>query len=214
MCALNSSRHSTLALATALVVGTLVWTGAQNDAHAQVNAGIDGGFAYRSSTPKLNLGWAYGAHAEAKPVDTLAIGAYYLVYDLPVDGTPNTVKSAGFRSLGGRARFTLPIPDSNLQPYGYLGLGYVWATYPVEDSGFNPDIMGNVPVQFIQRDGHYLEIPIGIGLGYKIGNFFMLSADISLRPGVGFGGDAYKGHSPVDETKIGMTGLIGASMDL
>lgn len=215
MRALPPSRpRAAVGILTALVVGGLVWFGAERDAQAQVNAGVDGGVAYRSSTPKLNLGWAYGAHAEVKPLEVLSIGAYYLGYDLPLDGAPNTVKDAGFRSLGGRARFTLPLPDSNFRPYGYLGFGYVWTSYPVEDTGFNPDIMGNTPVGFIQRDGHFLEVPLGIGLGYKIGGIFELSADIALRPGFGFGGDAYEGPYPVDETKIGLTGLIGASIDL
>ncbi|MFW5741118.1 MAG: hypothetical protein ACOC1F_12205, partial [Myxococcota bacterium] len=97
---------------------------------------------------------------------------------------------------------------------GYLGLGYVWASYPVEDTGFDPNNMGNVSVDFVERDGHFLEVPIGIGAGYKVAKLFELSLDVAFRPGFAFGGDAFEGDQSVDETRIGLTGMLGASIDL
>lgn len=208
------SRRGVVGLVTAILAGSIVSLGAERDAHAQVNVGVDGGFAYRSSTPKLDLGLAYGAHAAFKPIDMLSIGAYYVGYDLGLDGAPNTVKDAAFHAWGGRVRFTMPLPDSNFRPYGYLGMGYVSASYPVEDTGFTPDAMGNVPVGFIERDGHFIEVPIGLGAGYKAGKLFELSLDFALRPGFGFGGDAYEGDQSVDDTNIGLTGMLGVSIDL
>ena len=214
MRALSPTARRGVGLVTAMVAGSVMWLGAEREANAQVNAGVDGGFAYRSSTPNLDLGWAYGAHLAYKPIEMVSIGAYYVGYDLGLDGTPNTVKDAAFRSWGGRVRFTLPIPDSNFRPYGYLGFGYVSTSYPVEDTGFDPNTMGDVSIGFIERDGHFLEVPIGLGAGYKVAKLLELSLDFALRPGFGFGGDAYEGDQAVDETKIGLTGLFGVSVDL
>lgn len=209
----KTSRRPLVGLLVAVTTG-MVWLGFANEASAQVNAGVDGGFAYRSSTPKLNMGMAYGAHLAVKPIEMVSVGAYYLGYDLGLDGAPNTVKDAAFRSYGGRVRFTLPIPESDFRPYGYVGMGYVSVSYPVSATSFDASTPAGVGVDFVEADGHFVEVPIGLGVGYKLAKLFELSLDFAIRPGFGFGGSAYDAGSGYDESKIGFTGLLGASVDL
>ncbi|MCU0691663.1 MAG: outer membrane beta-barrel protein [Polyangiaceae bacterium] len=189
---------------TALLLGCVAAAAvsvAANHASAQVNAGLEGGVAYRFATPSLTPGLAYGAHAEGKPIPILSVGAYYLAYDLGIDGAPSTVSSVAFRSFGGRVRFTLPLPGSNFRPFAYAGVGYVSVSYPMLS-------------EVVERDGHFVELPIGLGVGYKLAKLVELTADVALRPGFGFGGDAYDGPQKYDESNVGLAAMLGAAVDL
>jgi len=71
---------------------------------------------------KWGLGW--GAHAELAMLPLLKLGPYYLHYELPgADLSSSTTEDAAFNVLGLRARILLPIPGSNIRPYGFVGLG-------------------------------------------------------------------------------------------
>ncbi len=187
---------------------------ASGQSQAQVNVGIDGGMVARTSTPGLKPGLAWGLHAGVKPISVLMISGYYLGYSMGMDGLPATAHNVSFDSFGGNLRFTLPLPESNFRPYAYAGLGYVRTSYPVETVVLNYAATSGVPFGLQPREGHFLELPVGLGLGYKAAKIVLLSLDLALRPSFGFEGDAYKGASPVDETKLGFTGLLGASFDL
>jgi hypothetical protein len=192
-------------------LGAAVFFGAEQRAQAQINMGAEVGVAYRSSEPKLNPGFAGGVHAEYKLVPMLALGAYFLYYELSPDQAAIT-PSASFTTVGGRLRFTLPLPGSAFRPYAFAGLGRTGTVYPGE---MNTTNMYGSPrtVDFTRRSGWFLEMPIGLGLGYQVGRIAQISADFALRPGFNFNGDAFNGPNPVDQPKMGFTVLIGAALD-
>lgn len=180
-------------------------------AHAQLNLGPEIGVGYRSSSPKLNPGFAVGAHIEYKLIPMLALGPYVLWYDLPPDAE-NIQSKASFTAIGGRLRFMLPLPGSSFRPYAFLGLGRVGTTYPGQMA--TQMTLTSAPAATLSnRDGWFLEAPIGLGLAWQAARVLQLSADFALRPGFNFKGDAFKGTNPVDEPKMGFSFLVGIALD-
>jgi hypothetical protein len=192
-------------------LGAAVFFGAEQRAQAQVNVGGEIGMAYRSSEPKLNPGIAAGVHAEYKLIPMLSLGAYFLYYELSPDQTIIT-PSAQFTTVGGRLRFTLPLPGSKFRPYAFAGLGRTGTTYPGEMSLSGPYASPRT-AEFTRRSGWFLEMPIGLGLGYQVARIAQISADFALRPGFNFKGDAFDGPNPVDQPKMGFSVLLGAALD-
>lgn len=179
---------------------------------AQVNAGAELGLAYRASTPKLSPGFAAGAHLEVKLVPMVSLGGYFLWYGLQSD-LPGVNSSAAFTSVGGRVRFHLPLPDSNFRPYAFVGLGRVAVSYPGEFS-LAPDMYAAQTTANVQkRDGWFLEVPIGLGVAYKIASIAQVFVDFAFRPGFNFKGDAHAGPYAIDEPKTGLSVLAGGALD-
>lgn len=184
------------------------------DARAQVFAGGDFGFAIRSSDPGLDPGMAVGAHVEYKIVPMVSVGGYFLHYDLGVQGAPPLDPAVIFNAYGGRVRLILPLEETRFYPYALIGLGYTSVTYP-SNAIVSPmiGVGGTRPTQFTSLAGHFAEVPFGLGLGYKVAKIAMISAEFVLRPGFGFGGDAYSLPNGFGEPKMGFTGMLGASLD-
>lgn len=197
-------------MAAGLAAAMVSWTLA-SEAQAQVNVGLEAGVAFRSASPSLDPGPAVGAHLELKPLPFLAVGGYYLYYDLALDDVPSTVSDASFRAWGGRVRAILPVPESNLRPYFFAGLGRVGTDYPTEEI-IPPDVVAEVPRRFRQRDGWFLEVPVGLGLGLTAADILMLSADFAIRPSFEFHGSAF--YEEAADTSMGYTFMLGASLDL
>src|SRR5262249_17890557 len=121
---------------------------------------------------------------------------YYLHYQLSADDRSLLGSGdANFNVLGLRARLTLPLPV--IKPYGYIGAGYTWVSYalPGRDLG-----------------GHFLEIPIGIGVAYSILPLLQGSLEVAYRPGSAFGGDAF--DLGVSRPDSGFSVLLGIALDL
>jgi len=203
-------RKAVLAMASSAAVAMMLASGPAN---AQVNAGVEGGVAARNGSPSLDPGLAWGAHLAVKPLPMLSVGAYYLGYNMALDGAPATAHKVAFNTFGGKIWLTVPLPVSALRPYGYVGFGRVGVTYPVEGTT-RVDLTSVVPTSLIPRDGHFLEVPVGLGLGYKTAKIVELSLDLAIRPSFGFAGDAYEGSLAYDKTKMGYTGMLGAAIDL
>lgn len=185
--------------------------GAEQTAQAQLNAGAEVGLAYRSSDPKLKPGMAAGAHAEYKLIPMLALGPYFLWYDLAPEGS-NINSNSTFVTWGGRLRFTLPLPGSKFRPYAFAGLGRTGVTYPGEL--VTTGMYGSARTADVtRRSGWFLEMPIGLGLGYQVVRFAQISADFALRQGFNFKGDAYEGNDPLGKPKTGFTVMAGAALD-
>jgi opacity protein-like surface antigen len=126
------------------------------------------------------------------------VGPYYLHYELSSGDRPLAgAADAVFNTLGLRARLMLPIPGS-IKPYGYVGAGYTWVNYGLA--------LGD-------RGGHFVEIPIGIGLAYQVLEVFQLSLDVAYRPGSAFGGSAFDSVGVTRPTS-GYSVLLGAAIDL
>src|SRR5882672_9150917 len=118
---------------TVLSVSAAALTASSRAQCALLNAGVEGGVVKRTADDPNNLKWGlgWGAHAELAMLPLLKLGPYYLHYELPgADLSSSTTEDAAFNVLGLRARILLPIPGSNIRPYGFVGLGYTWVTYP------------------------------------------------------------------------------------
>ena len=173
-------------------------------AEAMINVGAEGGLVKRTQDPpgNLKLGIGYGVHGELDLIPLLKLGPYYLHYELgAADSSLLGSASAAFNAFGLRARFTLPIPGS-YKPYAFAGLGYTLvnftATGPLAAQG--------------SVGGHFFETPIGVGLAYEVVEIFQLSLDAALRPGFGFGGDAFGTGSSGPAS--GWSVLLGAALNL
>ncbi len=204
-------------MGAAIVAGGLAVAalfGTTGQAEAQVRAGIEAGMAYRSSTPKLDPGLAAGAHAEFKIIPMLSIGPYYLWSSLNPSDASAMAANAVLHSWGGRIRFTLPLPDSSFRPFAYAGLGRTGIHYPGEYGAGNAYESGPLAADLTSRSGWFLEVPIGLGLGYQVQRAVQLSADFALRPGFNFKGDAFEGEKAYDQPKMGLSLLLGAAIDI
>ncbi len=211
---LRSRTHCVLLSLMAVAGATTVIT-LSSTAHAQLlNAGAELGVATRSgSTPGLNAGLAVGVHAELKILPLISVGAYYLGSHHSRDGAASTVSDAGFNTFGGRVRLTLPIPATSLRPYAFAGVGRVGVTYPALATAVASG-SPTPPLSLVDRSGYYIETPIGLGLGYQILQIIQLSFDLAARPGMAFSGDVYDVKPAYDHTKMSVTAMFGASLDL
>jgi len=188
--------------------------GSAGEAQAQIRAGVEGGMAYRSSDPKLDPGMAAGAHAEIKLVPMLSIGPYFLWYSLNPKDSVAGVANTAFHTWGGRVRFTLPLPGSSFRPFAYAGLGRTGVSYPGEFATQAAYTASPIAADITKREGWFLEVPIGLGLGYQILRVVQLSADFALRPGFSFKGEAYEGDKAYDKPTMGLSFLLGAAIDI
>jgi hypothetical protein len=148
----------------------------------------------------LDVGFGIGVHGELSLIPLINVGPYYLHYELSSADRPALgAADAVFNALGLRARSILPVPGS-FKPYGYVGIGYVWASYS--------PALGN-------RTGHLIEIPIGVGVAFeKILELFQITADVAYRPAFGFGGDAFNGIGAANHPTSGWSVLLGAAIAL
>jgi hypothetical protein len=193
----NSVRRlARLAVPAATALG-LVFLSRRADAF--INAGAEVGLFKRSASPpsNLQLGLGYGFHGEIGLLPFITVGPYYLHYQLSADDRPLVLAAdANFNVLGLRARLTLPLPIG-FKPYAYVGAGYTWVDYalPLGDRG-----------------GHFVEIPIGIGLAYSIVPLIQGSLEFAYRPGSAFGGEAF--DLGVSKPDSGFSVLLGIALDL
>jgi hypothetical protein len=196
------------------VVALAVSFALERRAVAQVNAGAELGLAARTSEPGLSPGLALGAHAEVKLLPILSVGGYFLSYDLGVQGDPPLNPPATFRTIGGRVRLTLPLPGSLFRPYGFVGVGRVGVTYPVDVT--TTEMAGTAPAARINTNtsGAFTEVPFGLGLGYQAVRIIQVFGEFALRPGFGFSGDAYGKTGRFEESGNGYTLLFGGAIDL
>jgi len=183
------------------------------EAEAQVNIGAEAGLAYRSSSPSLQLGQAVGAHAEVKIVPLLSVGGYYLYQQLGQEDAGDNAQPAAFRTFGGRARLSMPMPGSNFRPYSFIGVGYTDVEYPSTATIGNINAAAVNTTNIVNRSGSYVETPIGVGCGYQL-SIIQLSLDLAFRPGFAFSGNAYDGATAFDKPQIGFSSMLGLSLDI
>lgn len=189
---------------------------APSEASAAVNAGVEYGMVKRSADDpygfKLGTGW--GAHLEASLIPMLNLGPYYLHYELAGSDSTSLTHDTRFDVLGLRARFMLPVPGSDWKPYAYAGLGYTWASYGAVQLPFDVQNPAARSGGFEARSGHFLEIPVGVGVAYELAKIIHLSADFALRPGSSFGGSAYDDAPGYGQPKFGWSLMAGAALNL
>lgn len=207
------SRFGALGLATLLGAATLLFS----EKASALNAGVEYGIVKRNADDPYNfkLGTGFGAHLELALLPILNVGPYYLHYELAHPQRSNSLAhDSTFDTLGLRARFMLPLPSSRWQPYAYAGFGYTWLRYPSFPIAFEVNNPAMRTGGFESRQGRFYEVPVGVGAAYEVAKIFHLSADFAVRPGMGFGGEAYEKSPHYSEPKWGYSLMLGAALNL
>lgn len=204
------------AWATAILLGAGAWL-APSSASAALNGGVEYGLVKRNADAprdfKLGTGW--GAHLEATLIPMINLGPYYLHYELASsERSTSLTHDSAFDTLGLRARFMLPLPQSHWKPYAYAGFGYTWLRYPTVPLAFEVSQPAMRVGGYESREGHFFEVPVGIGVAYELARILHLSGDFAVRPGMGFGGTAYDRSPRYSEPKWGYSLMLGVALDL
>ena len=119
----------------------------------------------------------------------------YLSHDISPELSTRQVTS-----FGARAKLTPPILCGPWRAWAFLGFGYslVYSpsyhhTYDISSGAGQPQVPTDVAVDGLW--GTFFEIPVGIGLGYKLQKPWELTAELGTKIGFGFSGDLYCGDT-------------------
>jgi hypothetical protein len=182
------------------------------DAQVRWDAGLAGGVMQRFATgsepaqPSVGAptpGPVVQASAHVALVPMIRIGAY-AAYDIaPIEGRPaRQIAEGGFR-----AKVTPPLLSSPWRSWAFVGLGYA-RTY---EPGFTASLPGSMPpVQshVASAVGGILDLPVGVGIGYRIRHPWELFSELGARIGLGFFGATLTGQ---DSFALSLT--VGVSWD-
>jgi hypothetical protein len=145
-----------------------------------------------ASAPKPGFGPAFELHGHVALVPTLRVGAY-VAYDIsPASG----IAAREILSGGLRLRFLPPWPGGRFRSWIFAGAGYAGAyapSYMTTVADVNPGTPP-VSVRVEGQGGGYVEVPLGIGMSYKVRKPWELFAELGTRLGFAFGGSLYDGN--------------------
>lgn len=130
------------------------------------------------------------AHVALLPL--VRAGAY-ASYDLsPSDGATRDVVAGGLR-----AKLLSPWPHGAVRTWLFVGVGYagVFARGYTGDVATAPGVLAP-DARVSAANGHFFELPFGIGVSYKLWKPWHFSAELGARYGFGHGGDAYELPGP------------------
>jgi hypothetical protein len=178
-------------------------------ANASVNAGAEVGLVKRTfgSSNETASGLGYGFHIEAELGRYVTLGPYFLQGAFPAETSYSF--TAASDTLGIRARLFAPLKV--IRPYVVAGLGYGWMSY--ERSSEMNWICGEVSPCTVPASGsgHFLEMPLGVGVAFVVDSVFQLSVDLVYRPYFAFGGDAYDVSPAHPHPTEGWSSMLGAA---
>jgi hypothetical protein len=142
-----------------------------------------------ASAPNPGFGPAFEIHGHVALVPTLRVGAY-VAYDIsPASG----IASREFLSGGLRLRFLPPWPGGRIRSWLFAGAGYV-ASYAPSYASTVSNVNPGTPPTAVRVEGvggGYVEVPLGIGMSYKVRKPWELFAELGTRLGFAFGGSMY-----------------------
>ena len=177
-----------LAVASALVTSS---------AHAQVHwdgevlAGAQKRFLDQRSAGDAGFGPAVALQGHFALFPLLRVGAYVRGEISPTGGA-----APARRMLAGglQLKITPPWPRGNFRMWATLGVGYVGVYAPsyalAIPQGIDPQ---PVPAVIDGSGGGFLEVPIAIGVSYKLRKPWILLFQLDGRFGAGFSGSLYGG---------------------
>ena len=120
----------------------------------------------------------------------LRVGAYARGELSPQGDAPARRMLAG----GAQLKITPPWPRGNWRMWATLGVGYVGVYAPsYTTSLFPPNGGAQRPVVVDGAGGGFLEIPIALGVSYKLRKPWILLFQLDTRFGAGFSGSLYGG---------------------
>lgn len=196
-------RRTALGIAT----GAACWL-VSSASTAQVNGdvGLSAGVMKRFTTgadqgvsdPGFGPAVQVQGHLAALPM--LRVGLY-LGWDLspmPHVGTRNFVGG------GLHAKFTPPVLPSPWKTYLYAGFGGDYAVASGYTGALGPNngamLPASTPVHWGSLDGGLFEVPLGLGLAYKVSGPWELFAELGGRFGFGFLGNLYSSDNTATAT--------------
>lgn len=180
-------------LATAALAGAALGWSARADAQVHWDLGAQAGAIDRFTTG----GDAAGASPQPGPVfqvqghvalvPMVRLGAY-----AATDASPTSDRGTRTFWEGGlHVRFTPPLLTAPWRAWAFAGFGYAY-TYKTSYQHAETDPNGGgVDVAYADVFGGMLDVPLGIGVGYKVRGPWELFAELGGRFGVGFFGPMY-----------------------
>jgi hypothetical protein len=183
-----------IALGLAVVACALVTSSAQAQVHwdAEVLAGAQKRFLSQRIGDDAGFGPAVALQGHVALFPLLRVGAY-----ARGELSPQGRDAVARRMLGGGAqvKITPPWPRGNFRMWATFGVGYVGVYAPSYHVTYAPVIDPNIsrPDMIDGSGGGFLEIPIAIGVSYKLRKPWILLFQLDTRFGAGFSGSLYGG---------------------
>ena len=186
---------------TALAIVALAFA---REARAQQHwdLGVHGGVAKRFLTDRpcvsgfacqdASFGPVVGVQAHLALIPFLRAGVYGSFEVSPVEGN---YAARNMFAFGAQAKVMSPWPRDDWRLWLTLGVGYVTAYGPSFSITLrpqpDPNGQGSYPTPVDGGGGGFLEVPIGVGVSYKLRKPFVLYAELLSRFGGGFWGTLY-----------------------
>lgn len=167
-----------------------------SSAHAQVHwdgevlGGLQKRFLSQKSADDAGFGPAVALQGHVALFPLLRVGAYARGELSPTGGD-----AAMRRMLGGgvQLKITPPWPRGNLRMWATLGVGYVGVYAPSYTTQLFTSGGTRTPALVDGSGGGFLEIPIAVGVSYKLRKPWILLFQLDARFGAGFSGSLYGG---------------------
>jgi hypothetical protein len=175
---------------------------ASRPAHAQLrwDVGAQAGVTRRFTTgappgaPSPGLGPSFGLQGHVALVPMVRIGLY-----LEQDTSPmSPLGPRTFWAGGLHVRVMPPLLGGAWRTWLFAGFGYAYADWPSEGVS-----------------GGIFDVPVGVGLGRKIGNW-LIFAELGTRFGFGFYGPMYAGQAGAPgqgQDSFALSASVGLSLD-
>jgi hypothetical protein len=178
--------------AVACLLGTLAQS-AQAAAQVHWDVGAELGVMDRLATGRdvsmraPTPGPAGELHAHVALVPMVRIGAYVAEDVSPRPGLPAREAT----EVGLRAKVSPPLLSGPWRAWVFLGLGYARAYEP----GHDAVVPGSAPpaeTPVAGAAGGILDLPIGVGIGYRLRRPWQIFAELEARVGMAFWGALYE----------------------
>ncbi len=173
---------------------------------ARIDIGPEVGIVKRWADWPENLkpGIGFGGHVGFELAPLATVGPYYLHYELsPTDSSVSFVGGV-FNTVGLRVALALPVPGP-IKPHAFAGVGYVWTTYDYRGALIDPGFSSG------SSSGHFVEVPLGIGVTYDVVERCQVSLDAAYRPGFIFDGHGLWTNQAPNTPTHGASLMLGAA---
>jgi hypothetical protein len=143
-----------------------------------------------NNLPDANFGPMFELHGHVAILPLLRAGIY-VSHDISYELSERQITSFGVR-----AKITPPLLCGNWRTWAFLGFGYsiVYAPSYQHDYLIGTGLGGGQSPTNVNVDGqpgYYFEVPVGIGLGYKLDKTWELTAELGAKIGFNFAGELY-----------------------